>query len=619
MPIVYLTPEDLSPAQAAKVLNFLNSANTAEEIGAEIEIADELDVGVGVGQRILDYRARLPDGFTDLQQLMDVPYVGPERFTEIVAVITGMPLPQFQPATLETMIQRELARQLATRTRESTPDRGEPYRIVVQPPAELPWVGQEITLTVKVLSSDTQKPVPNLAVTFESSSLILSTQFGYEVREGQVISNRTATDGSIRLRLRNLFDEPLTGDQQAALTDVLRRLPPDAAVPGDMLADWQNLTTAYQDVRNKRLRAAVDIIYRSASRQLTDTVNQQDNLYRWRFRSDLLRIYLGTDSADSTASTTLKDATAVQVGVHHAAWREWLRPWYQVYLEQLSGNQLQQTFIDAKTVARSESAVTANILGHAYRFVAEQNGLLGEKLSQQIMGREIQHFLAREITDFSAQSQSAMYPSLLLAGDTISRANTGTLALVNQSRAEVENILDERIASVGIEAGEINNVLDQLNQQMAQLDLKLNRQDAQFGELRTDIGNLQSNLGGIDSALVTVQSDIESINSDIERLDSSVIQLNTDYGLIDTRVTGLQTDVQQIDTQVSGLQTNLQQIDTQVTGLQTDVQTVNTSIDQLDTQVNTLNNDALRVEDVTRNSSGEFVDINTTRTPIRRF
>jgi len=82
----YIKPEDVSPREAQKVLDFLNAAKTAEEIADAVEIPGERDVGVGVGQHILDRRKDLGN-FTSLQQVYDVPQVGPERFTEIVTTL----------------------------------------------------------------------------------------------------------------------------------------------------------------------------------------------------------------------------------------------------------------------------------------------------------------------------------------------------------------------------------------------------------------------------------------------------------------------------------------------------------------------------------------------------
>jgi Helix-hairpin-helix motif len=59
-------PEDVSQTEGEKILNFLNAARTA--------------------QNILDERASI-DKFTNLQQLLAVKQVGPERFSEIVKIL----------------------------------------------------------------------------------------------------------------------------------------------------------------------------------------------------------------------------------------------------------------------------------------------------------------------------------------------------------------------------------------------------------------------------------------------------------------------------------------------------------------------------------------------------
>jgi len=83
-----LKPEEVSPDDAKKVLEFVNTARTPEEIAETIEFPDEVDVGVKVASNILEKRAELGT-FTDLKQLMDVRNIGPERFTDIVSIITG--------------------------------------------------------------------------------------------------------------------------------------------------------------------------------------------------------------------------------------------------------------------------------------------------------------------------------------------------------------------------------------------------------------------------------------------------------------------------------------------------------------------------------------------------
>jgi hypothetical protein len=81
-----IRPEDVSAKDASKVLAFLNSVKTAEEIAEVVEIAGERDVGIKVAQNILETREQL-GGFTTLAQVADTPQVGTDRFTSIVTTL----------------------------------------------------------------------------------------------------------------------------------------------------------------------------------------------------------------------------------------------------------------------------------------------------------------------------------------------------------------------------------------------------------------------------------------------------------------------------------------------------------------------------------------------------
>ncbi|HEY4673262.1 MAG TPA: hypothetical protein VIH03_03765 [Nitrososphaerales archaeon] len=81
-----LRPEDVSKEDSKRVLDFLNAAKTAKEISMRVEFPKERDVGLKVAQNILDTRAKI-GAYTSLTQILEVPQVGPERFTEIVTAV----------------------------------------------------------------------------------------------------------------------------------------------------------------------------------------------------------------------------------------------------------------------------------------------------------------------------------------------------------------------------------------------------------------------------------------------------------------------------------------------------------------------------------------------------
>src|SRR3990167_4412087 len=90
MPIVYLEPSDLSADQAQRVLDFLNRARSAPPLNLDIEFPGEPDIGIRLGQRLLDARAALGGSFTQISQGRAIRRSGPERFTEICVAARGL-------------------------------------------------------------------------------------------------------------------------------------------------------------------------------------------------------------------------------------------------------------------------------------------------------------------------------------------------------------------------------------------------------------------------------------------------------------------------------------------------------------------------------------------------
>jgi ATP-dependent Clp protease ATP-binding subunit ClpA len=84
-----ISSEQVRKKVTDKILDFFNKVETAEEIDKAVEIPDERDVGVRLGERILEERNRLGK-FTSLKQIDDIPYIGPERFAEIVMTLGGI-------------------------------------------------------------------------------------------------------------------------------------------------------------------------------------------------------------------------------------------------------------------------------------------------------------------------------------------------------------------------------------------------------------------------------------------------------------------------------------------------------------------------------------------------
>jgi hypothetical protein len=82
---LYKVPDNITPEQAEKILDRLNSLNTEEEILDMVRMyAGQGVVGKNIARSILNWRKEFGT-FKDLQQIAATPRVGPSRFAIILS------------------------------------------------------------------------------------------------------------------------------------------------------------------------------------------------------------------------------------------------------------------------------------------------------------------------------------------------------------------------------------------------------------------------------------------------------------------------------------------------------------------------------------------------------
>ena len=279
---VYIRPEDVSPEVAQRVLMFLNSAQTAEQIAETVEIPDELDVGIRVGQRILDRRREL-GAFTSLQQIADVPQVGPERFTEIIVTLGAPETPQ-HPATPQAPLLQEV-RALRETIEALQLALGSQHRAELRALQERPFLGQPITVVATVTDLGGSATV-GAPITFAATWGRLRAAGGLTVQQGGSVTTRIGADGTARVTLLPPTSEDLSGPQQGALETMLRLLDNEALTPSDTESGLREMVLGYRWEANVDFRRAVDIYFRDFRHRLLDTINSRDYM-----RVVLLRLH----------------------------------------------------------------------------------------------------------------------------------------------------------------------------------------------------------------------------------------------------------------------------------------------------------------------------------------
>jgi len=84
----YLTPKDVSPEVAVRVLTALNDSDSPGEIADAVNIyAGDTVISVGVVQKILNIKANAGK-ITDLYEIATVPRIGAKKFTAIVNALS---------------------------------------------------------------------------------------------------------------------------------------------------------------------------------------------------------------------------------------------------------------------------------------------------------------------------------------------------------------------------------------------------------------------------------------------------------------------------------------------------------------------------------------------------
>ncbi len=625
MATLYLEPGDLTPAQAARVLDFLNRAASAVEIATRVEFAGELDIGEKLGQRLLDARNKLGGRFTDLLQVDAVPLIGPKRFTELCAAVLGLDPRrwlqdfalfadrQIQIADSYDQLQRRLA------ALESSTEHVQLDLTAGPQPA---WLGQPLQI-VAYARDLSGRPLPNRQLTLEASNGTLEAASGFAVQRARGVTVRTGADGSARLTLRYDSIEPLTADQQAALQNALAPLDAAADSPNLVRDGFLSIAATYQDERQKALRGAFDIYARQWKTHFFDQLNPSNLGFHWPMETSVLRADCHPQGGSVAAL-----ATAVLV-VH---WKNWVGAWFEFLGDYLTGQaKLQSAFTGAKRRGATGYRLVDDLLGEAHSFVATQKGLAAQWMSQRVVKLAVDDFLGTQVQDVDDSTQRELFSNLETAASQLTPASRGTLAMVNQTRLD----LDDKITKVGgINAGMLDEVrglhadmlarASQIDTEVTaftvaktELDGRLNQFDSGFQTFTTqftdfgqryqtfdqNVAKFNVDYGDFRTRVDTIGGRLNTFDQSIATFNTRFTQFNTDLGNFQTQRTQLTQDVNTmkgdlaaVKTDLSGVRTELNTVKTDVGGVKTDLNTVKTDVGGLKTDLVTVKSDVTGVK-----------------------
>jgi hypothetical protein len=488
MPTVYLEPSDLSPLQAQQVLDFLNRAGSAQQLNQDIEFPGEPDIGVKLGQRLLDARTALGGAYTALTQVRAVRLIGPERFTEICVAALGLDPTRWVELFYGGAPMAPQAETGLVVTIEARPQ-----------PA---WLGQPLTITVRVADRG-GTPRGGVAVALHTGAGRLVWMYGFQRIEGAALTVLTGVDGSADLDLVRDPAEPLSELQQAALDVALVELDVNAGDPLKLEADFRALALLYLNEKNYNLRRAIDIHVRERRETMIASINPGTWRLVWPVDSVLLQ-------ADVLAPGG--GGSAVARAVATVQWKNWVGAWLEFFGDLLR----EQAGFDAdfqKTLGRAEGAeVMIDLMGRAQRTVADQAGRSALWLGQKNVEAAMSKLISGDLENVNPKARAAVLTQLEAAAKEVSPTTLGSFTLVTSAKKDL-GIKVADLGALGLEQlTRAEALAAQVDRQAAQVSAQAALVAQQSQLVNTNVQKFNSDFAQFGNQLTTFNTTISTLN-----------------------------------------------------------------------------------------------------------
>lgn len=523
----YLLPEEVSAKHAREVLDFLNQAPDAKTIAEAVEFPKELDVGLRVAQRILNRRAEL-NGFRTLDELYAVPYVGPERFTEIVVSLSGAR----PPRVVGGLSRAELAelRQGLDLLR-SLVQAGVQARLWALQGTI--WLGQNATLLAHVQDA-AGRPLVDQPVTFTTTWGELSAVSGVQTISGNAVTARTNDVGLVELRLGTRFQAPLSETQRIALELAAGRLPLAAASPTAAATELNDIVHQYRAPASDDLREAIDAAFREYGSSVQLAEHRGQALAQWG-RIPVSIACLVHDEGDDRGQRHLALVT------HTIAVRNWLPAFLAAFEHDVAADRrLGEELKRAPTDTQDENVFLNDVFISVKAFVNTERGELGQTIRTRAAQDELQQFFQTSVAALPEAVRLNALGSVRDAATTIGQGGLPVFKAVDATRRDLTgtvtfntDLLASAIQSVQADLLSVQTNLEtQFTGQLAELESSLSAQIA--------VKANQTGLDTLTATTVALRRDLDS-KADRTLVDGLNTRVNRDMGTLLNRVDGIET------------------------------------------------------------------------------
>ncbi len=539
----YLLPEDVSAEHATQVLDFLNQAASAQEIAEAVELPDVRDVGLRVAQRLLDRRAEL-NGFRTLDQVYAVPYVGPERFTEIVVSLSGARPPRTS-TPVASMELAELRRSL------------DHMRALVAPAVEVRmwtvqdaiWLGQRATVLVQVNDVD-GRPLVDQPVTVMATWGDLVPLHVIDATAGPTASVRTSDAGIAELHLQPRF-QTLSEAQRLALEIAAGDLPLAAPWPTAAAKELRHLVQRYRAPGSDDLRDAIDATYHEYGAGVKQPQQRGHALAQWALVPVTLVCFVHDDRDD-------RGARHLGLAAHTLHVRNWLPALLAAFEDEVADDR--RLTAELKRTPRDRATATAylnDVFISVHSYLNTERGVLGQAVRMRAAQQELQQFLQTNVAGLPEDTRLAVLTGVRDASKTIGEGGLPLFRAVESTRLDGRKLdfdasaFDGRLLVLertAVTTPQIDRLRTELLEQ-ARADVNRSLQDMRT-TFDAQVRALTATNATLSRQVETLTASTTSLRTDVTGLSSSINGLNTritrDLAAVRERLTGLDARIDRL-------------------------------------------------------------------------
>ncbi len=584
--MAYIRPDQLSAGQKRIILQFLNSASSIEEIAEGVELPGEPDIGLALARRILEKREEQGGRFTSLEQILEIPYIGPERFTDLVrALVPEAGGEGASVSDLEALSARVQALSDEIERIFSLSGRG--MRLTVFPDRKRVYVGEPVLIKAR-LADNQGSPMPGHPVTFFAQWGRFRQMSGLDQRDRGSITLVTGSDGIARALLVPSVSEPITADQEGALISALDMLPDDAPSPEAAREPLELMARAYASSAGRMLRQAVDIMLRTFHPEPWNSVNPPAFPNQWAEEEVAVMVMLQGGRPHKTVGPLIGDSSVQLSAVCTLNIIDWMPAWLELFSHiQEKEWGLAERLGGVKELVDGSYSPSAIINYHLHEMISFQRGIAGEYAGKRCIENAVTSFIQNDLDAMPEESRFNIYSGLSAASQSVATTGLkGWQSLIQQQQSlelELGARIEEKAGAAALEQlrhevqSELENMISEVQESVqGMVEERLGGLSAEIGSISEKIEQMVSKqeLDQVASKVEELSASIDQRLQDVvtkDQLDATEARLNE---AISTRATvsevrGLGQRIESIGAETATIHTEVSRIDSDVQNLKT--------------------------------------------------